>query len=525
MSEQPNPSSQQARDKVLRALVTRGGLTPEQISALKLDQVHLATKTLTVGPDEFDPAYDPNKPPVRLTLDQTMLQALIDWLVVRPDGPNDHLFPGPGTQGLDAASIAQVIAGSPPGAGPAGERPPQPLPSGPRQAKDKGAPAAAPPPLAPAAPEGVPLEEIEALRGRLADTYDAWAPAVQSPPPKPGGAASPTPPPSQPPKAQQAEESWILDVLLQGPQPEAPKEGKPPEPAVAPPSPPPPRAVTPVPAVPAEAEQAEPVAAPAATGGQLKGLWQSSAEQLTLNLSYRTLAIGSLVLLAVVCCVGLSLLGGILLRQGGPAGLVAGVPPSPTPSPTERVALPSATPSPTPTATPSPTPTPAPTNTPGVTPPSGPTPTPIIIVVTATPAPQPTPTNTPVPTNTPAGGAPQPPTPTPEPAFKYPAPTLLEPANGSTVPGVLAYLKWEPVGDLAADEWYTVRLVFSEQGQLVYEGDQVKQPEWQVPVRFYYQADGPDLEYSWYVFVERRNPDGSNTALSPESETFVFRWE
>jgi hypothetical protein len=102
---------------------------------------------------------------------------------------------------------------------------------------------------------------------------------------------------------------------------------------------------------------------------------------------------------------------------------------------------------------------------------------------------------------------------------------LTWPEDGSTVPGVINVLQWESVGPLDDDEWYAVRLVFREQGELVYAGDRVKIPEWRVPDRLYYRADGPLLEYSWYVFVERDNPDGLATQLSPESETFVFRWE
>jgi hypothetical protein len=90
---------------------------------------------------------------------------------------------------------------------------------------------------------------------------------------------------------------------------------------------------------------------------------------------------------------------------------------------------------------------------------------------------------------------------------------------------MINYLKWEPVGPLADDEWYAVRLVFLQQGEPVYQGDQIKASDWRVPDRFYYQADGPALEYRWYVFVERQNPDGSTTPLSPESKTSVFRWE
>ncbi len=92
-------------------------------------------------------------------------------------------------------------------------------------------------------------------------------------------------------------------------------------------------------------------------------------------------------------------------------------------------------------------------------------------------------------------------------------------------PGVIAILKWESVGPLADDEWYAVRLIFLQQGQTVYNGDRSRVTEWRVPDRLYYQADGPALEYRWFVFVERDNPDGSVAQLSPESERFVFRWE
>jgi hypothetical protein len=154
-----------------------------------------------------------------------------------------------------------------------------------------------------------------------------------------------------------------------------------------------------------------------------------------------------------------------------------------------------------------------------------PTSTPVVIVVTATPTPEPPVTDTPVVVDTPEGGVPVEPTATETPGSKYSAPVLIWPEDGSTVPGVINILQWESVGPLNDDEWYAVRMIFREQGELVYEGDRVKTPEWRVPDRLYYRADGPDLEYSWYVFVERDNSDGSVTQLSPDSETFVFRWE
>lgn len=93
------------------------------------------------------------------------------------------------------------------------------------------------------------------------------------------------------------------------------------------------------------------------------------------------------------------------------------------------------------------------------------------------------------------------------------------------VPGLIAILRWRPVGPLADDEWYAVRMLFSQAGQPVIEGDRVKVPEFRMPDRLFYAADGPELQYRWFVFVERDNPDGSTTQLSPESQTFLFQWE
>jgi len=284
--------------------------------------------------------------------------------------------------------------------------------------------------------------------------------------------------------------------------------------------------------VPEPAEQAlVPTPVPRPSGGlgdRMKGWWKSSEEKLTLNLSYRAVAIGGLTLLVIVCCVGSVFAGGALLGLG-PTGLLAGATPTQTQTPTQTALPATPTLSSTPTATLASTPTatsiatplasPSPTST------QAPTSTPAVIVVTATPTPEPPPTDTRVPTATPEGGVPPEPTVTETPGFKYPAPDLNWPEDGSTVPGVINILRWEPVATLDDDEWYVTRLIFREQGELVYAGDRVKIPEWRVPDRFYYQADGPELEYSWYVFVERDNPDGSVTQLSPKSETFVFRWE
>jgi hypothetical protein len=280
---------------------------------------------------------------------------------------------------------------------------------------------------------------------------------------------------------------------------------------------------------------------------------KEGGQRVALQLSYRTLVIAGAAV-ALVCCAGLALAGGLTWRAGGVENLIAGVttPAAPdaseaTPadsgaeaSPLATLATParrsSATPAPTSTSAPTQTPSPSPI--PTDTPPGSsaaepaPTVTPIIVVVTATPVPE-APTATARPTRTPARKsteasaeiATELATVVLTPTFKYPAPVLLEPVNHGAVQGKLCILKWEPVGPLADDEYYALRLVYLQQGKPVYQGDQLKITDYRMPERFYYQADGPALEYKWFVFVERSNADGSTTQLSPESETFAFRWD
>lgn len=576
MSEKLSSSSQKARDEALRALVTQGGLTPEQVSELKLSQVHLSTSTLVIEPDEFDPATAATERPINLKLDDAMRRALIAWLVVRPDGPNQHLFPGTGGSGLDVGSINQVVAADKPvkipetsedAAAPGraeGEKPgglADSVPSTPARVEKEEKPVPPSRPIGAGRQESgaVPLDEIEALRKRLAETYDAWAPAVSAAAAKPvarpgerrdvtsapaAGAGSP----AETPGAETAPEP--ADIASPGER-TMPARAPVTEPGRVPITPARP---APIPqAAPAQAPASAPeridaseallepseepgvavsVSPPAAgLGGRLRGVWGSSEGKIAFNLPYRTTVLAGLAVLLVVCCLGLAIASGVMLGSGSVAGLLPGATPIETQMPTAVAPSATATLSPSPTGTATPTLTsapsatftalPAPTNT------QAPTSTPVVIVVTATPTPEPSPTATRVPTNTPEGGAPPEPTPTETPGFKYAAPVLVWPEDGSTVPGVINILQWEPVGPgpLADDEWYAIRLVYRQQGQLVYAGDRVKIAEWRVPDRLYYQADGPDLEYSWYLFVERDNPDGTTTQLSPDSETFIFRWE
>lgn len=481
MTEESNPSFQKTRDEAIGALVLRGGLTPDQVSALKLDEVHLTTSMLVVEPDEFSLSPASIRQTIRLKLDGEMQRALIAWLVVRPDGPNNHLFPGAGLEGLDIATINQAVAAA------SSKPPPAPTVKEPPRR-----PVARPSPGRREERQAVPLDEIESLRKRLGDVYDAWSPVMLAAEPAPEAEAPFSPPVEVEPPAGAVEPEVVAPLPERGTPEPAGLSGKP-------------------------TESPEP-----------------GERQIIFNLPYRVVVIGSLFLVAV-CCLGFVFASGAMFSAGGPAGLLAGVMPSETPTPTETVLpatpVPSSTPAPmvttTPTIAPSVTPTilSEPTEVPASPSTVGPTPTPVIIVVTATPTPGLPPTDTPVPAKSPAGGVPSEPTATPMPAFKYPAPTLREPEDGEIVPGKYVFLKWEPVGPLADDEWYAVRLVYLQQGKPVYQGDWIKLTEWQVPERFYYQADGPALEYHWYVFVERETPDGSMSQISPESETNVFRWE
>jgi hypothetical protein len=109
--------------------------------------------------------------------------------------------------------------------------------------------------------------------------------------------------------------------------------------------------------------------------------------------------------------------------------------------------------------------------------------------------------------------------------MKYAAPTLLEPTYKFMFnAGNTLVLHWQPVGELAADEQYAVRLVYRFQDEVIYRGHQVKQPEWVVPPWLFSQVDGPAHNYDWFVFVERVNADGSTTMISPQSEIRNFTW-
>jgi predicted nucleic acid-binding Zn ribbon protein len=177
----------------------------------------------------------------------------------------------------------------------------------------------------------------------------------------------------------------------------------------------------------------------------------------------------------------------------------------------------------------SPTPTSTPTATPTVT--RRPTYTP-----TATRTTTPTATATATPTEI---GSPIPETPTPTltlpppatPTLVFAAPRLLRPKDGKVFVGETEkiVLRWDPVGVLAEDEWYSVSLRYLQGGQLQYGGNRVKENEWQVPAEFFFaKADPPERAYQWDVTVIRveSGPKGeTGTDIGLRSESWTFYWK
>ena len=414
-----------------------------------------------------------------IQIEEKTRNALVAWLLVRPDRPTTLLFCADDDEGLTPPAIEGLLAGFVPAGG-----------------------KSAPPPVTAHTIQAEKLPRVGPLPGRQVPP-----PFKVAPPPRSGpervSRPKETPVPAGPPEPVSApapaEASQTVD---------APKPAQSSEPADTPPP-----VKTPV-----QPEKA----APPASGISPKTVRTTA------------IALGGLTALA---CLGLIVAGVIFLpgqiaRWRGqpevaavtqtPAAALAGdVTPSSEalPAPTETT-IPTDTPTPEPTSTPEPptdTPTPLPTNPPATAEPPTATPEP----PTATP--EPTATDTPVPAVAPV----QPPAPTATPTvgLKYAAPELISPEPDYVfIQGNTLDLSWKPVGELAENEQYAVRLVYSHNAELVYRGGNLKETKWTVPMALYHDADGPDYLHTWYVYVEAIQPDGSGLAISPESERRKFVW-
>jgi tetratricopeptide (TPR) repeat protein len=242
--------------------------------------------------------------------------------------------------------------------------------------------------------------------------------------------------------------------------------------------------------------------------------------------------------LAVVLLAAAFFVGGRLLAGGGtsptpsrsavgssepivslatqPPGRVPGLAPT-----TSQTASPARAGAATATATPRRvTPTPAPTST---------SPATATLAPTATPAATATPTATATPaataTSSPATATSTPVSPEASLALEYAAPRILGPEDETRFPASEdVVLEWSPVGDLADNERYVVRLIFQENGIPTWDGDQVRTERWILPRDYLGRPDGPDFKFTWFVYVERVDANGETYAVSPESQHRGFYW-
>jgi hypothetical protein len=189
------------------------------------------------------------------------------------------------------------------------------------------------------------------------------------------------------------------------------------------------------------------------------------------------------------------------------------LPPTPTATATQRP----------PTATPTATATFTPVITTTLTPATTVTAT---IAVTATTTV--TTTASPGSTETPSATA------TETPGFLYAAPVLLAPADESDLPeegpfnfteSSIIELSWEPVGSLGENQWYSVSLVLTDR-----DGQPREKVNWRKETAFVVPSDyhgevGDDREVYWSVtVVSGTSGTGESKAISPPSETWMFRW-
>jgi len=117
-------------------------------------------------------------------------------------------------------------------------------------------------------------------------------------------------------------------------------------------------------------------------------------------------------------------------------------------------------------------------------------------------------------------------------AIKYPAPKLVGPANGERFSTTLEVplMEWEPVGELASDEYYSVLVVhYYPSGNPVYwTCGLIKETQVKLPEGVGYSKADHD-EFYWWVTVHRATkttPDGKpdGPPISPKSEVRMFFW-
>lgn len=114
--------------------------------------------------------------------------------------------------------------------------------------------------------------------------------------------------------------------------------------------------------------------------------------------------------------------------------------------------------------------------------------------------------------------------------FAFAAPVLKGPTDGATFTGAGAQitLSWNPVGPLAADEWYDISVRYRRGGVVQYSGTWTRDTSYRLPGFLFDQADHGNFE--WDVTVRRQTgtrPDGGKIgpAIGATSETRHFVWQ
>ena len=560
MTEQSSESEnlENTLGQTLRILNAHAGMDPAEIAQLRLSDLHLAGKTPHI---QFKPAGSDE--PKIVELDMDAHRALVGWLVSRPDTVSDLLFPSKEDGALDTQTIQQFLtdeeesgrAEAQPGAPAAPDVSAeattmvsdQVVSSSPSEegTRTMGSPSHPPPP--PKKTEDIPSQPGRPLPPRSAPEAGTPPPGLTSAEPKPIF----SPPPPTIPEAEEMVDIPLPTAVPKHPPVPPPKLESPrskkmePPVKVTPVTPPP--APTPVGSVPA---RETPKASPRQGRGATKTHPQPqkstgpTAAQAAQNdeRTGRAKIIVPLILGIGLICVLVCLGGGVFAwRSGvGPELLAgAGIPgitvaENPTDEAGIEPVVQPESPLPTPTLPPTQTPTslpptniPVPTDTPTPVPTDTPAPTDTVSPPTDTPVPTDTPE--PLPTDTSVPVEPEE-SPTPEgpstPAVKYQAPVLLEPKNDfEFIYGNTIVLRWQSVGELAPDEQYAVRLRYQYNGEATFQGTNLKETEWTIPLSLFGQVDPPENLYEWFVIVERVNDDGSGTAISPESEIGRFTWK
>jgi len=115
--------------------------------------------------------------------------------------------------------------------------------------------------------------------------------------------------------------------------------------------------------------------------------------------------------------------------------------------------------------------------------------------------------------------------------MKYDPPVLLNPPTDGFFAGPLTevFLEWEPVGELAEDEYYDVAIMHIFADQPRYLGSvATRETRAQIKAADIGVGEAGGDRFYWWVTVRKANtaplPGQLDLAISPRSETKTFIW-